>query len=74
MAPTNRVRELSTFFESKVAWRCAGQPRDGMLLNVLSHVDTNHRLLVIEKKLSQGSGSHETANVAIDALMLPSTL
>src|SRR5882762_1326480 len=52
-SPPNRFGQLTPLLESDVAWRGTDQPRNGVLLHVLRHVDANHRLLVVEQKLRQ---------------------
>src|SRR5580698_7743160 len=56
----NRIRsaphllgELSAFFVTHISRRRANQPRHGMLLHVLRHVDAQQRVLVIEQKLGE---------------------
>ena len=45
--------ELAALLEPDVAGRGADEPRDGVLLHVLAHVETDHRLLVIEEELGE---------------------
>src|SRR3981081_3971567 len=51
--PAHRLAELATLFVPDVAGRCANQPGDGVLLHVLAHVESNHRVFVIEQELGQ---------------------
>ena len=52
-AAPHRFGELPRFLVADVAGRRADHPRDGVLLLVLRHVDTNHRLLVVEQEFGQ---------------------
>jgi hypothetical protein len=45
--------QLAALVVAHVARRRANQPRHGVLLHVLAHVDANHGLLVVEEKLGQ---------------------
>ena len=45
--------KLPAFFVAHVSRRRADQPRHGVLLHVLGHVDAHHRVLVIKQKLGQ---------------------
>ena len=46
--------QLSAFVVADVARRGADQPRHGVLLHVLGHVDAHDRALVVEQELRQG--------------------
>src|SRR5215210_293568 len=48
--------ELAALVVSDVAGRGADQPRHGMLLHVLGHVDADHRLFVAEQELGERAG------------------
>ena len=50
-----RFGELAALFEADVAGRRSDQPRDGVLLLVLAHVDADHRPLVIEQEFRERS-------------------
>jgi hypothetical protein len=52
----NRLGELAAFLVADVAGGRADQPRDGMLLHVLGHVDADDRLLGVEHELGEGAG------------------
>ena len=47
-APADCFAELPAFFVADVAGRRANQPRHGVFLHVLAHVDPHHRIFVIE--------------------------
>mmetsp|Transcript_1970 Transcript_1970/g.3278 ORF Transcript_1970/g.3278 Transcript_1970/m.3278 type:complete len:277 (+) Transcript_1970:54-884(+) len=46
--------QLTTFLEANVARRGADQSRHGVLLHVLTHVDSHDRILGVEHKVRQG--------------------
>ena len=48
--------ELAALVVADVAGRRADQSRDGVLLHVLGHVDTRHRVLVAEQEVGEGAG------------------
>src|SRR6266852_6189106 len=48
---THRFGELSAFLETDVTRRRADQPRDGVPLHVLGHIDSDHRGFVVEQEL-----------------------
>ena len=48
--PPHLLGELSAFVVADVSGRRADEPRHGMLLHVLRHVDADHGALVIEKE------------------------
>jgi hypothetical protein len=48
--------ELPALLVADVAGRRPDQPRDGVLLHVLGHVDANHRLLGVEHELGERAG------------------
>ena len=48
--------QLSALVIADVAGRRAHQPRDGVLLHVLRHIDPHHRLLGVEQELGQCLG------------------
>ncbi len=50
----DRFGELSAFLVPDIARRRADEPRHGVLLHVLRHVDTHHRPFVVEEELRQG--------------------
>ena len=52
----HRLGELAALVVADVARRRADQPRDGVLLHVLGHVDADHRVLVAEQELGQRAG------------------
>ena len=52
-APPHGLRELPPLVVADVARRRADEPRDGVLLHVLAHVEPDHRLLVVEQELRQ---------------------
>src|SRR6195256_39104 len=54
--PANGFGELPSFLEPDVSRRGSDQTRDCVLLHVLRHVDTHHRLIIVEQKLRQGPG------------------
>ena len=49
----HRFGELAGLLVADVAGRRADQPRDGVLLLVLRHVDADHRVLVVEQELGE---------------------
>ena len=51
--PAHRLGQLAALVVADISRRRADQPRDGMLLHVLRHVDADHGLLVIEEELRQ---------------------
>src|SRR5262249_28086020 len=54
--PANGLGELATLLVADVSGRRADQPRHGVLLHVLGHVDADHGLLAVEQELRQGAG------------------
>ena len=58
----HRFGELPAFLVADVARRRADQPRDGVLLHVLRHVDAHHRVLVVEQKLGERARSLGLSN------------
>ena len=52
-APAHRLGELAALLVADVAGRRADEPRDGVLLHVLGHVDPDHRVLRVEHELGQ---------------------
>src|SRR5690242_17246473 len=52
MAP-DLFGKLAALFVADVARRRADEPRNAVLFHVLAHVNANHQLFVIEKKLRQ---------------------
>jgi len=48
--------ELPAFFVADVARRGADQPRNGVFLHVLGHVDANHELFVIKQEFRERTG------------------
>ncbi len=48
--------ELAALVVADVARRRAHEPRHGVLLHVLGHVDTDHRVLVAEQELGERAG------------------
>ena len=48
-----RLSQITTLFVANIARRRANQPGHRMLFHKLGHIDSNQRLLAIEKKLSQ---------------------
>ena len=56
VGPTaNGLGELTAFVVPDVARRRADQTRHGVLLHVLTHVDANHRPLVVEQEVGEGA-------------------
>ena len=55
-APAHRLGELAALLVADVAGRRADEPRDGVLLHVLGHVDADHRVLAVEHELRQRAG------------------
>src|SRR3954469_5727653 len=51
--PPPRPRRLAPLVVSDVARRRADEPRHGVLLHVLRHVDAHHRVLVAEQELGE---------------------
>ena len=51
--PAHGLGQLAALVVADVAGRRADQPRDGVLLHVLRHVDPHHRLLGVEQELGQ---------------------
>ena len=49
----HRFGQLAAFVVADVSRRRAEQPRDGVLLLILRHVDANHRAFVVEEILGQ---------------------
>ena len=54
-AAANSLGQLPALVVADVAGRRADQPRDGMLLHVLGHVDAHHGGLVVEEELGEGA-------------------
>ena len=54
--PAHRFGELAGLLVADVAGRRADQPRHGVLLLVLRHVDPDHRVLVVEQELGERAG------------------
>ena len=52
----HRLGQLAALLVADVAGRRADQPRDGVLLHVLGHVDADDRLLGVEHELGQRPG------------------
>ena len=52
-APAHRLGELAALLVADVAGGRADEPRDGVLLHVLRHVDADHRVLGVEHELGQ---------------------
>src|SRR5262245_53207574 len=50
---THGLRELTAFLITDVPRRRADQPRDGVFLHVLRHVDAHHRVFVVEQELRE---------------------
>src|SRR5262245_7564527 len=50
---THGFRELTAFLVTDIPWRRADQPRNGVFLHVLRHVDPYHRVLVVEQELRE---------------------
>ena len=55
-AAAHRLGELPALLEAHVARRRADEPRHGVLLHVLRHVDAHHRVLVVEEELRERTG------------------
>ena len=55
-APPHRLGQLAALVVADVAGRRADEPRDGVLLHVLGHVDPDHRVLGVEHELGQRTG------------------
>ncbi len=51
--PPHRFGEVAPFLVADIAGRRADEAGDGVLLHEFRHVQSNHRLLVIEEKLRQ---------------------
>ena len=51
--PANGLGQLSTFIIADISGRGSNKSRNGVLLHVLGHVDTRHRLVIVEEKESQ---------------------
>mmetsp|Transcript_68577 Transcript_68577/g.192209 ORF Transcript_68577/g.192209 Transcript_68577/m.192209 type:complete len:370 (-) Transcript_68577:469-1578(-) len=54
--PTQALRELPPLLVADVARRSADEPRHGVLLHVLGHVEAQHLRLAVEELLGQGLG------------------
>ena len=54
--------ELAALVVADVARGRADEPRDGVLLHVLAHVDAHHRPLVVEQVLGEGAGQFGLAD------------
>jgi len=54
-APADRLGQLATFLVPDVTRGRADEPRHGVLLHVLRHVDPDHGLFVVEEELSEGA-------------------
>ena len=52
----DRLGELAALVVADVAGRRADEPRDGVLLHVLRHVDADHRVLGVEHELGERAG------------------
>ncbi|GER30715.1 63 kDa protein [Striga asiatica] len=74
--PPNSLRQLSAFFVPDIARRRPNEPRDRVLLHVLTHVDPHESLLRVEHVRGKGLGQlgfpnpsgpheHETSNRAV---------
>ena len=55
-APADGFGQLSGLLVADVSGRRADQPRHGVLLLVLGHVDPDHRLLVVEQEFGERAG------------------
>src|SRR5262245_19788478 len=58
----NALGEISAFVITDISRRSSDQSGNGMLLHVFGHIDTDHRALVIEKKLGESSCSLGLSN------------
>ena len=54
--PAHGLRQLAALLVTDVARRRADQPRDGVPLLVLGHVEPHHRAVVVEHELGQRAG------------------
>ena len=54
--PAHRLGELAGLLVADVAGRGADQPRDGVALLELAHVEADHRVLVAEQRLGERAG------------------
>ena len=61
-APADGFRELSALVVTHVTGRCADHASHGMFFHVLAHVEADHRLLIVEEKLSQRAGGFRLAD------------
>ena len=59
---THGLGELAAFFVAHVTRRRADEPRHGMLLHVLRHVDAHHRVFVVEQEFSERLGGLRLAH------------
>ena len=59
---THGLGELATFFVAHVTRRRADEPRHGMLLHVLRHVDAYHGVFVVEQKFGERLGGLRLAH------------
>ncbi len=49
----NRLGEVPALFIADISWRRTHQPRHGVFLHKLGHVDTHHGIVAVEHKVSQ---------------------
>ena len=54
--PSNGLGQLASLIVTDISRRCTNESRHGMLLLILTHVDSRHHLLVVEEVVGQGLG------------------
>ncbi|MNW06429.1 hypothetical protein D3C71_2028320 [compost metagenome] len=52
-ATANRLSQITAFFISDIARRCSDKTRYRMFFHKFGHVDTHHRVVTVEHKVSQ---------------------
>src|SRR3974390_235191 len=59
---THAFRHLATLFVADVAWRCADEFGDGMLLHELGHIETDERFFGAKEKFRETAGNFRLAH------------
>ena len=55
-AATDRFSQHTTFIITDIPRRCANKSRDRVLLHEFTHVDADHRLIIVEQEFRQSLG------------------
>jgi len=58
----DRFGKLTAFLVTNISRRRTDQSRHGVFLHVLTHVDPDHRVLVIEQKFGERAGQFRFAD------------